>query len=87
MKAHICIGGPLGGEFATSEDFQGGYPIKDGRRDYTRKIEGMYEHLAGQYAQYNFGYAPYPTSITKNRPSMVWIHKDLLLPSISPSKR
>jgi hypothetical protein len=41
VKAHICIGGPLDGQFATSMDFDGGYAKKGGRNDYSNPIEGM----------------------------------------------
>jgi hypothetical protein len=38
-KAYICIGGPLDGQYATTEDFH--------------DREGMYAHLDDQYASYN----------------------------------
>ena len=95
MKAHICIGGPLDGYFATSEDFAGApykYSYPNGRTNPPMRTitgdAGMYNHLRDEYAQYNFGNSPYGSSfIPRARPSMVWLHYTLLKPSIPPSRR
>lgn len=93
MKAHICIGGPLDGQFAVTRDFEDGLyhwewpngrgvgkPIKisDGPA-------GIYFHLAEQYYPYNS--AGGGRGAARNKPSMVWLHIDLLKPSISPKDR
>ncbi|HEY6019187.1 MAG TPA: hypothetical protein VIY48_04585 [Candidatus Paceibacterota bacterium] len=85
MKAHFCIGGPLDGEFATSDDFYGGYEKVPGtrRNDYSKRVEGMYEHLKDEYHQFN-------NASRVGAPKgchVVWIHKNALSPSISPRKR
>jgi hypothetical protein len=84
VKAHICIGGPLDGEYATSADFHGGYEKVPGtnRNDYSKKVEGMYEHLSDQYWQYNNSYN------TRKRAPVLWMHESLLtrMP-ISPRER
>lgn len=82
MRAHICIGGPLDGEFATNADFYGAYEKVPGtkRNDYSKPIEGMYAHLKHDYFDYN--------NATRGRlANVVWIHKSLLPPSIPASKR
>jgi hypothetical protein len=71
--------------FATSMDFDGGYAKKGGRNDYSNPIEGMYNHLKGEYAQYNLG-AAYGRQL-RHAPTMVWVHADTLKPSISPKDR
>lgn len=82
-KAHIVIGGPLDGEFATSADFHGGYEKVDGRNDYSQRVEGMYEHLAREYQQFNTAYR----RSTLKGANVVWIHESLLRPPISPRLR
>lgn len=86
MKAHVCIGGPLDGQFATSDDFYGNYPYEPGtrRRDYrAAPNEGMYEHLKDEYFQFNTA----ARVATRNHAHVVWLHKSLLKPAISPKDR
>lgn len=85
MKAHICIGGPLDGSFATSDDFYGGYAYVPGtrRRDYHTPVEGMYEHLKHEYFQFNTA----TRAATGKLGNVVWLHKSLLKPAISPKDR
>ena len=96
MKAHICIGGPLDGEHATSEDFFGYRPIDpktkrpypygvgkkmpDGRWPWSRD-PGMYAHLSREYVQFN------TSSHGAAKSDVIWIHRSLLTGSISPRKR
>jgi len=83
VKAHVCIGGPLDGEFATSADFHGGYAKVPGtnRNDYSKRIEGMYAHLWPHYVEFH------NASSGRKRAHVVWIHEDLLPPAIPPSQR
>ena len=67
MKAHICIGGPLNGEFAASIDFHGRWD-----KDLKTRERGMYEHLAADYAQFHNAYS------SRRRAHVAWIHVDLL---------
>jgi hypothetical protein len=94
MKAHVCIGGPLDGLFATSEDFHGyrvinpatkkpyrhGERMPDGRWPYERD-PGMYAHLTNEYAQFH------NASSSRRRAHVVWIHTSLLPVAISPKQR
>jgi hypothetical protein len=79
VKAHICIGGPLDGEFATSLDFYGRWTKDMGHE------EGMYEHLRGEYHQFNNAHSGAWKGKPKN--SVAWIHESLLKPSVSPRER
>jgi hypothetical protein len=83
MKAHVCIGGPLDGEHATSEDFYGyRRNEKDAYGNRTWKRDpGMYQHLKHDYCQFNTG------SHGAAKSNVVWIHRDLLTGSISPRQR
>lgn len=83
MKAHICIGGPLNGEFATSKDFYGEWdPVV------IKRYEGMYNHLRAEYVQFNNASRPYNTGQHgRHRAQVAWIHIDCLPPSISPRNR
>lgn len=89
MKAHICIGGPLDGEYATYQDFVG-YWDDNGQRD-----RAMYEHLRDQYYQFN---TAHHRSTILQRASrklgqkeegchVVWLHRSVLKPSVSPKNR
>lgn len=82
-KAHLCLGGPLDGEHAQGADFYGGYEKIPGtrRNDYSKRVEGMYEHLRSQYVQFNTASHGYAKS------DVVWIHRDLLTGSVSPKDR
>lgn len=83
MKAHVCIGGPLDGEFATSADFYGGYEKVAGtnRNDYSRRVEGMYQHLRDQYHQFH------NASRDSRRATVVWIFHEMLPRAISARQR
>jgi hypothetical protein len=93
MKAHICIGGALDGQFATSVDFEDGrhhweWPEGRGVGKPVKIYDGpagMYHHLADHYYAYNSASGGRGTA--RNKPSMVWLHIDLLKPSISPKDR
>lgn len=77
MKAHICIGGPLDGEFATSKDLHGEWSYPPGH------IEGMYEHLQHEYHQFNNA----NRAFNKTGCHVIWLHESLMQSSISPRKR
>ena len=97
--AYPCIGGPLDGEYATSEDFHGYRPINpetkkpyrygetppDGRYSWQRD-EGMYAHLKHEYVEYN-GSGGGSKRVGGFPPTMVYIHKSVLKPLQSPRKR
>ena len=67
MKAHVCIGGPLDGEFAASIDFYGRW-----NREESHYEDGMYTHLKDVYVQFH------NASAGRRRAHVVWIHLDLL---------
>lgn len=69
--AYPVIGGPLDGESATTADF--------GR-------EGMYEHLAREYREFNAASGRSSKRIGAS-PSMVFLHTSLLRPLIAPRDR
>lgn len=88
-KAYPCIGGPLDGEFATTGDFEGDYPYVKGtkRRDYdAKRIEGMYEHLASSYVQFNQAGNNWNKD-TRRIPPMIWLHTGLLVLPVPPKER
>lgn len=70
MKAHVCIGGPLDGEFAATIDFYGRWVAEERRHE-----EGMYEHLKGAYVQFHNAHRG---RAREARAHVVWIHLDLL---------
>ena len=89
MKAHLCIGGPLDGEHATSEDFYG-YRARDEKgkvipyhklKTYAPREDGMYGHLRNDYVQFNTSHHGAAKS------DVVWIHRELLTGSVSPRQR
>jgi len=82
-RAHICIGGPLDGEFACSDDFYGGYEKVPGtnRNDYSKSVEGMYEHLKGQYQQFNTAHS------RRGACNVIWLHTSLMKVPVSPRAR
>lgn len=89
MKAHICIGGPLDGEFASSEDFYG-YRQRDekGRVIPYHRLErgwerepGMYDHLKNEYLQFN------TSSSRRGRCNVIWLHTSRMIPPIPGRKR
>lgn len=87
-KAHFCIGGPLDGEHAASEDFHGyrqrddkGKVIPYHRTGYVRPEPGMYEHLSNEYVQFN------TANHGAARSDVVWIHRSRLPGSIPMSRR
>lgn len=97
MKAHICIGGPLDGEFATTEDFIGykalnpetGKPYKWSDRDAEGRMPNglwSWQREPGMYEHLRHEYHRFNSGGT-SKVSMVWIHKDTLQMPISPRKR
>lgn len=74
--AYPCVGGPLHGEFAQSDDFY------DGRG---QGVEGMYHHLRGQYHEYNS--AAGRGKSTTGFPSMIWVHTSFLPSARAPRDR
>ena len=98
--AYPCIGGPLDGEHATTEDFYGYRPINpetkkpyrwnerqpDGRYSFERD-EGMYAHLKNEYVEFNGSGGGGRKRIGMFPPSMIFVHKSLLKPTESPRKR
>lgn len=85
MKAHICIGGPLDGQYAASGDFYGFYEKEPGtqRNDYSKRIEGMFEHLKDEYHQFNNA----GRAFTPRGCHVVWLHKSILKPSVPLNQR
>jgi hypothetical protein len=88
MKAHLCIGGPLDGEHATSEDFYGYRPrdekgkvIPYHRAPIRAREPGMFGHLRNDYCQFN------TASRGQAKSDVVWIYRPLLSGSISPRQR
>lgn len=69
--AYPVIGGPLDGESATTADFA---------------REGMYEHLAREYREFNAASGRSSKRIGAS-PSMVFLHTSLLRPLIAPRDR
>lgn len=101
-KAYPCIGGPLNGKHAITEDFSEGpchyeWPQKDGTwaKSYMDRIPGekprkIVTGPGGMYAQYKDVYNSYNAAgryRAKGAASMVFIHISLLKPTISPGKR
>lgn len=88
MKAHPCIGGPLDGEFATDGDFHGYHEKMPGtqRNDYTKPIEGMYEHLRHEYVPYNISTRSHMRG-KKGRANVVYVHDSINKFSIAARKR
>ncbi len=72
MKAYPVIGGPLDGEYACTKDFDS---------------DGMYAHLSGTYAQYNFGWVDWRRDKGTHVPSMVFLSLELTKPVISAKNR
>jgi hypothetical protein len=87
VKAHPCIGGPLDGLYATDGDFHGSYEKVPGtkRNDYGKPVEGMYEHLKGEYTPYNI--ATRAMIRGKERANVVYVHDSLNRASVSPRLR
>ena len=81
MKAHICIGGPLDGLHACTNDFW--EDEWDGKNlTYT----GRYADYQNDYVQFNNADRPY--NPRKNpRACVAWIYRPLLLPSITLVER
>lgn len=73
--AYPCVGGPLDGEYATTEDFRtwGDNP-------------GMYTHLTREYHEYNYTVAT-RKRVGSFPPSMIFIHVSLLKPLARPRDR
>jgi len=92
MKAHICIGGPLDGEWATSSDFHGDW-ISAGAD--SRREDGMYEHLSREYFQFNtarhqstvFQHPSRKKGLGRVECHVVWLHRSLLQSPKSPRER
>lgn len=85
-KAHPCYGGPLDGMNATDGDFHGYYEKVPGtkRNDYSKPIEGMYEHLSDDYVPFNIAHRAWLRGAT---PNVVYMHRSILRDSVVPSKR
>ena len=76
LLAYPCIGGPLAGQYATSQDFLGGSRFLGGPSESAR-----HEHLAGEYIPFEWG------ALTGHRPAegdfppnRVYIHQSMLKP-------
>lgn len=90
-KAYLCIGGPLDGHFAMTDDFADApyhweYPSgKSWRTHNGTRVDtgpaGLYHHLEDKYVAFN------ASGRGRKVPSMVWIHVDLLKMPISPRLR
>jgi hypothetical protein len=77
-RAYPIIGGPLDGFHALTSDFYSGYG-KEGDEYYSPA--GMYCHLDDEYVEYNCA------SRRRHAPSMIFVHKSVLKPLISPKER
>jgi hypothetical protein len=99
-KAYPCIGGPLDGKHAITDDFSDGphhweYPTPDGNwtRDWVKRVPGskpkkVMDGPAEIYGHLKDDYVAYNSAGRNSKgASMVWIHVSLLKPAISPSKR
>jgi hypothetical protein len=83
MKAHVCIGGPLDGNFATSTDFSPEYGTP-GSHWYTPL--GKYAQHQREYFQFNTAYhratvfVQFSKKLGRKREEchVVWIHRSLL---------
>jgi hypothetical protein len=80
--AYPIIGGPLDGEYATTDDF---YPERGKPDSYYYRPGGLYGHLDREYAEFNA--ASGGNKKLGGSPTMVFIHKSLLKPLISPRDR
>ena len=82
MKAYICIGGPLDGQFASGKDFQSARksfravatnfdPDFDTCLEIKSEPDGKFASLGPQYKRYNAGGQ-------RGGCTMVWLHVSLL---------
>ena len=76
--AYPCIGGPLDGQYATTDDFYRGWGKPE---DKYYRPEGMYSHLSQEYCEYNAAYRH------SKYTSMIFIHVSLLKNKNSARKR
>lgn len=79
-KAYPCLGGPLDGQHAATEDFETASPEKFRHHSWYRE-GGMYGHLADEYVEFNAGRR------TRSAPSMIFVHTSILKPVISARER
>jgi hypothetical protein len=82
--AYPCIGGPLDGEYATTDDFEKPTDEKYRGNSWFRE-GGMYGHLADDYAEFNNSRGG--RKVIGGEPSMVFIHRALLKPLVAPRNR
>lgn len=68
MKRYLCIGGPLNGERANRKDFDEKFIWR-----------GQVTVPEGNFVAYKDEYHPY-NSANGFPPSMIWIHRSLLVP-------
>jgi hypothetical protein len=87
--AYPCVGGPLDGEYATTDDM---IPTMIAARDYGKwkkgdiiREGGLYGHIAHEYHEYNASHGS--AKKIGSKPSMIFIHNSLLKPLISPKDR
>lgn len=79
-RAYPCVGGPLDGEHACTDDFVRGTPEKYRGVSWFSE-PGMYAHLRDEYIEYN------AARRSSKQPSMVFVHTSLLKPVISARQR
>lgn len=78
-KAYPCIGGPLDGLYAASEDMYPEIVARDDGR--VLREGGMYGHIGDEYIEYN------AANSSSRTPSMIFVHTSLLKPVISARAR
>jgi hypothetical protein len=87
--AYPCIGGPLDGEYATTDDMR---PTHIAARDYGKWKKGdviteggLYGNIAADYFEFNSAHGR--AKRIGAFPSMIFVHRSVLKPLISPKER
>jgi hypothetical protein len=76
LLAYPCIGGPLAGEYVTSQDFLGGSRFLGGPPEPAR-----HEDLAGEYLPYEWPAFRGGPSEGDFPPARVYLHQSVLKPT------
>lgn len=85
--AYPIVGGPLDGKHAITDDFSQYYQKYESDVWPKDMGAGIYKHLADEYVEYNIAGGARSKKVGSFPPSMVYIHKSLLKPLISPKDR
>jgi hypothetical protein len=86
-KAYPCIGGPLDGKHAVTDDFS---PEWGQLGEEFFQPRGMYHYLADEYMSYNNANGRVHLrrgTVKEDSPSMIFVHVSCLKPAISPKDR